>query len=167
MRLVDLANLYDKPIAPATWEAIRREAPASCRRRCRRRRPAAIFFRCWAIPPGSGPLLRDLHDARHPGALHSRVRPRPRTAAIQPVSQVHGRRALPAGGRVCHGLVGRPGARWDASIAPSPQKHVLHLALLIHDLGKGYLEDHREVGLEDRRPTRPSGWASRRRRPKR
>jgi [protein-PII] uridylyltransferase len=26
-------------------------------------------------------------------------------------------------------------------------KHVLHLALLIHDLGKGFLEDHREVGL--------------------
>ena len=28
------------------------------------------------------------------------------------------------------------------------QKHVLHLALLIHDLGKGFLEDHREIGLK-------------------
>ncbi len=27
-------------------------------------------------------------------------------------------------------------------------KHLLHLALLIHDLGKGLLEDHREVGLK-------------------
>ncbi len=44
---------------------------------------------------------------RHPGTLHSRVRPRPRPAAIQPVSQVHGGRALPAGGGVC----GRPGRR--------------------------------------------------------
>ena len=35
-------------------------------------------------------------------------------------------------------------------------KHVLHLALLLHDLGKGFLEDHREVGCgsPSRRRTR-------------
>ncbi len=46
MRLVDLANLYDKPIAAATWEAIRREALPAAARRCRRRRPAATSSRC-------------------------------------------------------------------------------------------------------------------------
>ena len=34
-------------------------------------------------------------------------------------------------------------------------KHLLHLALLIHDLGKGLLEDHREVGLKIAEQT---GW---------
>ncbi len=28
-----------------------------------------------------------------------------------------------------------------------PEKRILHLALLIHDLGKGFVEDHSEVGL--------------------
>ncbi len=27
------------------------------------------------------------------------------------------------------------------------RKRVLHLALLIHDLGKGFVEDHSDVGL--------------------
>jgi [protein-PII] uridylyltransferase len=31
---------------------------------------------------------------------------------------------------------------------PLAEKHILHLALLIHDLGKGHLEDHREVGIK-------------------
>ena len=61
MRLVDLANLYDKPIAPGTWEAIRREAPRlpdvlppeACRH----------FLSLLAHPARLGPLLRDLHDA--------------------------------------------------------------------------------------------------------
>jgi len=34
-----------------------------------------------------------------------------------------------------------------------PRKHVLHLALLIHDLGKGYPDDHREVGRRIARET--------------
>ena len=34
-------------------------------------------------------------------------------------------------------------------------KHLLHLTLLIHDLGKGLLEDHREVGLKIAEQT---GW---------
>ena len=37
--------------------------PASCRRPCRRRRPAAISSRLLGHPARLGPLLRDLHDA--------------------------------------------------------------------------------------------------------
>ncbi len=62
MRLVDLANLYDKPIAPATWESIRHRAgrlpdglpsPEACRH----------FLSLLDHPARLAPLLRDLHDA--------------------------------------------------------------------------------------------------------
>ena len=46
-------------------------------------------------------------------------------------------------------------------------KHILHLALLIHDLGKGYLEDHREVGHADRRADGRAAGACRATRPRR
>ena len=45
IRLADLANLYDKPIAASTWDVVCREAgrlPSSPRRR----RPAAISSLC-------------------------------------------------------------------------------------------------------------------------
>ena len=51
MRLVDLANLYDVPVAASTWEAIRHQAARLPPSR-RRPRPAAIFSRCWPIPLG-------------------------------------------------------------------------------------------------------------------
>ncbi len=52
------------------------------------------------------------HAQRRPaGTIHPRVRARPRAAAIQPVSQVHRRRALSAGGGVRHGACGGPRAR--------------------------------------------------------
>ncbi len=61
-RLVDLANLYNKPITPDTWEIIRREAvrlpkamppPEACRH----------FLSLLNHPARLGLLLRDLHDA--------------------------------------------------------------------------------------------------------
>ena len=46
MRLVDLANLYDKPIAAVHLGGDPPRGAAAARRPCRRRRPAAISFRC-------------------------------------------------------------------------------------------------------------------------
>ena len=37
--------------------------------------------------------------------------------------------------------------RWGRVYRSISQKRTLHLALLIHDLGKGFVEDHSEVGL--------------------
>ena len=108
MQMVDLANLHDVPIAAFTWEEIRREAPHL---------PPHLppeasrhFLSLLAHPGRLGTLLRDLHDAAHPGAIPSRFRPCPRAVAVQPVPQVHGRRALHPGRRVCREAAGRPGA---------------------------------------------------------
>ena len=118
VRLAELANLYDAPIAPATWEFIRRQAPQlsgePSPEACRWFLVAAVASR----PAGRAaprPARR-----RHPGTLHPRFRPRPRTAAIQPVSQVHGGRALSAGGGVRRANWPATRGRWDASTAASP-----------------------------------------------
>lgn len=144
LRLVDLANLYDKPIAASTWEAIRREAlrlpkalptPEACRH----------FLSLLSHPARLGPLLRELHDA----GLLERFIPEFRHArGLLQFNQYHkytvDEHCLRAV-EFATELWSDPGplGRVYRPLAP---KHLLHLALLIHDVGKGYLEDHRELG---------------------
>ena len=63
MRLVDLANLYDKPIAAATWESIRARRLPDCRVRLPPPEACRHFLSLLGHPARLGPLLRDLHDA--------------------------------------------------------------------------------------------------------
>ncbi len=144
MRLVDLANLYDKPIAASTWEAIRREAlrlpkalpaPEACRH----------FLSLLSHPARLGPLLRELHDA----GLLERFIPEFRHArGLLQFNQYHkytvDEHCLRAV-EFATELWSDPGPLGRV-YRPLTQKHLLHLALLIHDVGKGYLEDHRELG---------------------
>ena len=146
MRLVDLANLYDKPIAAATWEAIRRDAchlpkalppPEACHH----------FLSLLGHPARLGPLLHDLHDAH----LLERFIPEFRHArGLLQFNQYHKYTV----DEHCLRAVEFATALWSDRgplgrvYRPLTQKHLLHLALLLHDLGKGYLEDHREVGLQ-------------------
>jgi [protein-PII] uridylyltransferase len=145
MRLVDLSNLHDVPIAPSTWEEIRRQAPRlpdelpqeACRH----------FLSLLAHPARLGPLLRDLHEA----ALLERFLPEfARTRGLLQFNQYHKYTVDEHCLRAAEFAVGLmnddgPVGRVYRGIA---EKHVLHLALLLHDLGKGRLEDHREVGLK-------------------
>jgi len=152
MQMVDLSNQHDVPIAAFTWEAIRREAP---------RLPPQLpleasrhFLSLLAHPGRLGTLLRDLHDV----AILERFLPDfARARGLLQFNQYHkytvdehcirtvefAEKLLddpgPVG-RVYRGL---------------KDKHLLHLALLIHDLGKGLLEDHREVG---RKIAEQTGW---------
>ncbi len=145
VRLAELANLYDAPIAPATWEFIRREAPQL---RGEPSPEACRWFLALLSHPGRlGALLRDLHGA----AILERFIPEfARARGLLQFNQYHkytvDEHCLRAV-EFAAGLAGDQGplGRVYRGIAA---KHVLHLALLIHDLGKGFLEDHREIGLK-------------------
>jgi len=145
-RLADLANLYDTPIAPATWESIRRGAchlpkgppsPEACRH----------FLSLLGHPARLAPLLRDLHDAR---LLERFVPEFHRVRGLLQFNQYHKYtvdehclRAVEFATEL--GADSGPLGRVYRPLSIE-QKRILHLALLLHDLGKGQLEDHREAG---------------------
>ena len=148
LRLLDLANLTDKPIAHETWQAIRatmmQRGPASADEPL----PADVARRFMSLlnqPTRLGELLRLLHELRVleqivPGMSHARgllqfnayhryTVDEHSIRAVEEVTQLAQHRGKP--GEIYRGL---------------KQKYLLHLALLLHDLGKGYVEDHSEVG---------------------
>ncbi len=150
MELVDLANLYDKPIDPETRELLHRESagphePLS---------PQALehFRSLLGHPARLGEMLRQLHELRLlerfiPEFAHAR--------GLFEFSQYHkytvdehSFQAVDEATELRHdpGPLGRVYRRLR-------RKRVLHLALLIHDLGKGYPEDHSELGRHVARRT--------------
>jgi [protein-PII] uridylyltransferase len=144
MRLVDLANLYDKPIAPATWDVVRQEAAKlpdgldaeSCR----------FFLSLLACPGRLGQLLRDLHET---GLLERFVPAFTHARGLLQFNLYHkytvDEHCLRAVECATEQIADQgPLGRVYRSIA---RKRILHLALLIHDLGKGRPEDHVAVGV--------------------
>lgn len=150
MQLVDLANLYDKPIDPDTWEVVRREAaglPSGLP-------PEAVrhFLSLLKHPARLGTLLRDLHEV---GLLERFIPPFIHARGLLQFNQYHkytvDEHCLRAVEQATEFLADEgPLGRAYRKIA---DKHVLHLALLIHDLGKGHPQDHCEKGLEIARDT--------------
>ncbi len=150
MAMVDLANQHDVRISACTWEAVRREA-------ARLPRPANAhsvppeasrhFLSLLAHPGRLGRTLRELHDM----AILERFLPDfARARGLLQFNQYHKYtvdehciRAV----EFAEGLLDDPGPVGRV-YRGLKDKHLLHLALLIHDLGKGLLEDHREVGLK-------------------
>ena len=91
--LADVANRYDKRIAHATSEAIRDTIPNLKDEVT----PdvAQRFLSLMDHPARLGELLRNLYEMA-PRDHHPGLYARPLVAAVQRISQVHGRRALPA-----------------------------------------------------------------------
>ncbi|MBN2293046.1 MAG: [protein-PII] uridylyltransferase [Pirellulales bacterium] len=150
MRLVALSNLYDKPIAPATWEAVRRNAP-----KLPDELPTSACLRFLSLlehPARLGQILRDLHEI---GVLERFI---PEFAHARGLLQFnayhkftvdeHCLRAVEFAARLAadDGPLGQTYSRIK-------QKNILHLAILIHDLGKGFDEDHRELAKQIARKT--------------
>jgi [protein-PII] uridylyltransferase len=148
LRLMVLSSLYDKPIAHDTWEAIRREmdqrsledlaAPLSPDARQQ-------FLDLLAQPAQLGPLLRRLHRLRVleqviPGMQHARCLLQFNSYHKYTVDE-HSLRTVEA----VTALLNDKSPLGDAYRAVK-NKRVLHLAAMLHDLGKGYEEDHSEVG---------------------
>ena len=143
MELVDLANLYDKQIEPDTWELVRRSAAQLPDELS----PKAMkhFFSFVSHPARLGDLLRLLHEVQLlerfiPAYAHARGLLQFNQYHKYTVDEHCFRAVDIATDMQWHdGVLGR-------AYRGIHRKHVLHLAILLHDLGKGYADDHCEVG---------------------
>jgi len=153
LQLVNLANLYEKRIAPRAWEAVRQEAArlprdsASVAPEARR-----LFLALLGQPGRLGESLRALHEI---GILEHFIPAFTHARGLLQFNQYHKYTVDEHSLRAvewANDLMTDPGpmGRVYRGIA---RKHVLHLALLIHDLGKGFDEDHCAVGLRIARQT--------------
>jgi len=145
LRLCELANLHNKRIAPSTWEAVRAAVPD-----LDGEVDSEVFrqFLSLISQPGRlGELLRRLHELGVlekiiPGFTHARC--------LLQFNEYHkytvDEHCILAVERATE-FIGDPGTLGRV-YAGIKQKRTLHLALLIHDLGKGFVEDHSEVGLK-------------------
>lgn len=148
LRLADLANLYDKRIAQPTLDTVRKvahdlpEGPNDLSGEAIRH-----FLSLMAQPARLGELLRVLHQV---GALERVIPQFNHARCLLQFNEYHkftvdehSLRAvdLATQFRFDTGNVGRVYRNLK-------QKRTLHLALLIHDLGKGFIEDHSELGLK-------------------
>ena len=150
LRLAVLSSTYDKPIAPATYEAVRAAVPnlpdditaeTADRFRSLLQQPARL-----------GESLRRLHEMRVleklvPAFAHARCLLQFNEYHKYTVDE-HCLRAV------------EHATDWQHDDGPLghvyrhiKRKWLLHLALLLHDLGKGHSRDHSEVGLEIARDT--------------
>ncbi len=145
LRLADLANLYNKEISLATREVVRAAAPDL---------PDAVspeaagrFLSVLSQPARVGELLRLLHDT---GVLERIIPAFSHARSLLQFNEYHkftvdehSLRAVECAAAFAQdrGPLGRVFARIR-------RKDLLHLALLIHDLGKGLPGDHSEVGWE-------------------
>ena len=143
MQLVDLANLYDKQIEPDTWEIVRRSAgqlPDELSPQVMKH-----FFSLISHPARLGDLLRLLHEVRLlerfiPAYAHARGLLQFNQYHKYTVDE-HCFRAID----IVTDMQWHPGVLGQA-YREIGRKYVLHLAIMLHDLGKGYADDHCEVG---------------------
>ena len=146
LRLMDLANLYDKMIEHRTWEAIR-EAVQKRATIALTPEVAERFLSLISQPGRLGDLLRRLHELRVleqilPGMSHARCLLQFNEFHKYTVDE-HSIRAVEEAVRFFDDP--RPIGQAYRELV---NKRLLHLALLIHDLGKGNPEDHSEVGAQ-------------------
>lgn len=144
LRLADLANLYNKGIAYSTWKTVHEAAP---------RLPDELsveasdrFLSLLSQPARLGPLLHDLHEL---GVLEKLI---PEFAHARCLLQFNAYHKYTVDEHCIRAVERTTEFIADQGILGQAyrglkEKRTLHLALLIHDLGKGYVEDHSEIGL--------------------
>lgn len=144
LRLMQLACLHDKKIEHETWIAIRHEMlknpEIKFTRDCARR-----FMALLSNTQGLGPLLRLLHEMKVlriilPGFEHAR--------GLLQFNEYHKYTVDEHSLRALENVIAFEFDQTDVgkTYRAIREKNLLHLALLLHDLGKGFPEDHSEVG---------------------
>ncbi len=145
LRLADLLNLYGKRATAATWQAVHEGAPFVSDQMTQE--GAARFLSLLAQPQRLGEILHQLHEV---GILEKVIPEFTHARCLLQFNEYHkftvDEHCLRAVDEVTKfardsGLLGQIYRDLD-------QKRILHLALLIHDLGKGFVEDHSELGLK-------------------
>lgn len=144
LRLADIANLYDKAIAPDTWETI--HAAAAGYGDTISPEAASRFVNLLSQPARLGELLRKLHEV---GVLEKIV---PEFAHARGLLQFNAYHKYTVDEHSLRAVDEATKFNCDRGPVGSvyqqlKRKWLLHLALLLHDLGKGHTEDHSEVGL--------------------
>lgn len=144
LRLMDLANLYDKWIDAETWTTIR-EGMQEVDQVELSDETISRFLSIMAEPARLADILRHLHELRVlekivPGMRHARCLLQFNEYHKYTVDE-HSFRAVERATEFVHdeGPLGH-------AYRSIKRKRTLHLALLLHDLGKGHVEDHSEVG---------------------
>lgn len=144
LRLMQLACLHDKTIEHETWIAIRHEMLKNPDIKFTRE-SARRFMALLSNTRGLAPLLRRLHEMKVlriiiPGFNHARGLLQFNEYHKYTVDE-HTLRAVEYVIAFEHDqtVVG-------ATYRKIREKNILHLAILLHDLGKGFPEDHSEVG---------------------
>jgi [protein-PII] uridylyltransferase len=150
LRLLDLANHHNRRIEHETWETIRStmdSRPLPDPREPLSKPVAERFLSLMSQPARLSELLRRLHELHVleqivPGMSHTRGLLQFNAYHSYTVDE-HSLRAVQCVARLAtdQGLAGEVYRQLKS-------KGLLHLAVLIHDLGKGYSRDHSEVGAE-------------------
>jgi [protein-PII] uridylyltransferase len=148
LRLLEVANLYDKRVDQHTWQSIRLSMaaqPAADPAEPVPEELAQRFLSLLAIPTRLFESLRRLHELRVleriiPAMSHARGLLQFNAYHRYTVDE-HSLRAVDAITKLQQ-HPGVPGQVYRSL----RDKRILHLAVLIHDLGKGYPEDHSELG---------------------
>jgi len=143
LRLAELSSLYDKRIAHSTWEAVRQAAatmPDDVTPHT-----AEQFLAVLARPAQLPETLYKLHEL---GMLERIIPAFGRARGLLQFNEYHkytvDEHCLLAVRRATE-FIADPGPLGNV-YRRIRDKHLLHLALLIHDLGKGHVEDHSDVG---------------------
>ncbi|MGN6546100.1 MAG: [protein-PII] uridylyltransferase [Aureliella sp.] len=146
LQLMAIANQYDKPIEHHTWREIR--SAMLNRQAADEISPEAIerFMRLLAQPRRLADMLRRLHELR---VLEQIIPAMKHARCLLQFNQYH---KYTVDAHSINAVEFATELQHDESLLgilyrSLPDKRILHLALLIHDLGKGFAEDHSEVGL--------------------
>ena len=144
LRLADLSNLYQKRIAPVAWNEVH-EAVSTLPDQFS---PAAAdrFLSILSQPAMLGELLHQLHET---GVLERVIPEFAHARCLLQFNEYHkytvDEHCIRAVERATD-FARERGVLGDV-YRGLKEKRTLHLALLIHDLGKGFIEDHSEIGL--------------------
>lgn len=149
LAMADLANLHGKDVHPDSWDAVQYAAQgelAKCSPDTLPTARAVKHFRSFMQHTGNtGTLLRELHERFFlermiPQFTHARGLLQYNQYHKYTVDE-HSIRAVEHAAALLHeeGPVGRVYRKID-------RRELLHVALLIHDLGKGYPEEHLATG---------------------